>query len=56
MEGHDFMDVNQVLQHAMGYESRAKEHKAYGRFKEVASKEKPSVNFVEEEMRMLKFA
>jgi hypothetical protein len=49
MEGHDFMDVNQVLQHAMGYESRAKEHKAYGRFKEVASKEKPSVNFVEED-------
>jgi hypothetical protein len=42
------MDVNQVLQCAMGNESRAKEHKAYGRFKEVTSKENQVVNFVEE--------
>jgi hypothetical protein len=49
MEGQDFMYVNQVLQCAMGYESWAKEHKAYGLFKEVTSKEKSGVNFVEED-------
>jgi hypothetical protein len=49
MEGQDFTDVNQVLQRAMGYESRAREHKAYGRFKEVFSKDKSGVNCVEED-------
>jgi hypothetical protein len=48
MAGHDFVDMNQVLQRAMGYESRAKEHKTFGWFKEVTSKEKMSANLVEE--------
>jgi hypothetical protein len=30
MEMHDFSDVNQVLQRAMVYENRAKEHKTHG--------------------------
>jgi hypothetical protein len=47
MEGQDFTDVNQVLQRAMGYESRAREHKTYGQFKELVSKDKPWVNCVE---------
>jgi phosphatidate phosphatase PAH1 len=49
MEGQDFVDMNQVLQCAMEYESQAKEHKTFGRFKEVTSKENPGVNLVEED-------
>jgi hypothetical protein len=48
MEGHDFVDMNQVLQRAMAYESRAKEHETFGQFKEVTSKENPGANLVEE--------
>jgi hypothetical protein len=46
MEGQDFSDVIQVLQRAMGHESQAREHKAYGRFKEVVTKDKLGVNCV----------
>jgi hypothetical protein len=38
-----------VLQHSVGYESRAREHKTYGQFKEVVSKDKPGVNCVNED-------
>jgi hypothetical protein len=48
MEGHEFTDVNQVLQRAIVYENHAKEHRAYNRFKE-AGKEKLGVNFIDEE-------
>jgi hypothetical protein len=41
--------VNQVLQRAVGYENRAREHKAYGRFKEVVNKDKSGVNCIEED-------
>jgi hypothetical protein len=34
----------------MGYESQAKEHKTFGQFKEVTSKENPGVNLVEEDL------
>jgi hypothetical protein len=47
MEGHDFADVNQVLQRAVGYESHGREHRSYGRLKENSSKDKPEVNFME---------
>jgi hypothetical protein len=49
VEGQDFTDVNQVFQRAVGYESRAREHKSYGRLKENSNKDKPGVNFVEED-------
>jgi hypothetical protein len=48
MEGHEFTDVNQVLQQAAVHGNCAKEHRAYNRFKETW-KEKPGVNFVDEE-------
>jgi hypothetical protein len=38
LEGHDFSDMNQVLQCAMAHENSAKEVKTYGRFKETAAK------------------
>jgi hypothetical protein len=49
VEGQDFTDVNQVFQRAVGYESRTREHKSYGRLKENSNKDKPGVNFVEED-------
>jgi hypothetical protein len=49
MEGHDFMDVNQVLQWAVGHENRAKDHKPHSQFRDVTTKEreKQVVNLVE---------
>jgi hypothetical protein len=47
MNGLDFADVNQVLQRAMVCENRAKDNKSYSRFKEVSTKEKPGVNYVD---------
>jgi hypothetical protein len=38
MEGHDFSDINQVLQWAIVYENQAKEQKTHDWFKEVTSK------------------
>jgi hypothetical protein len=38
MEGHEFIDVNQVLQRAIVYENCAKEHQAYSRFQEAGKK------------------
>jgi hypothetical protein len=49
MEGHDFSDVNQVLQWAIVCENQAKEHKTHDRFKEVTSKDRPNVNCVEDD-------
>jgi hypothetical protein len=49
MDGQDFVVVNQLLQCAVMHENHAKEGKSYGRFKETSSKEKPDVNFVEED-------
>jgi hypothetical protein len=49
LEGQDFLDTNQVLQCAMIQENRAKEHKLYGRFKDISSKEKPAVNCIKED-------
>jgi hypothetical protein len=48
MDGLDFTDLNQVLQRPMVYENRAREGKTYSRFKEVSTKEKPGVNYVDE--------
>jgi hypothetical protein len=45
-ERQDFSNVNQVLQRAMACENRAKEHRAYGRFKESNAKDKSTVNCV----------
>jgi hypothetical protein len=39
MEGHDFSDMNDVLQRAMAHENCAKEVKTYGQFKETSSKD-----------------
>jgi hypothetical protein len=50
MEGHDFSDMNHVLQCAMAHENRAKEAKTYGRFKETSTKDKPAVNCVGDEL------
>jgi hypothetical protein len=47
MEGHDFIDINQVMQWAMVHENRAREHKAHSRFKEISAKDKPGVNCVD---------
>jgi hypothetical protein len=44
MEGHEFLDVNQVLQRAMVHENRAKDNKSYGRFRDSGSKEKEKSN------------
>jgi hypothetical protein len=49
MEGHDFSDMNHVLQCAMAHENRAKEAKTYGWFKETSSKDKPAVNCIGDE-------
>jgi hypothetical protein len=50
MEGHDFVDVNQVLQWAVGHENRAKDHKPHCQFRDVTTKEreKQVVNLVGE--------
>jgi hypothetical protein len=49
MEGQDFSDVNHVLQHVVGCENWARDHRAYDRFKQLTSKDKPRVNCVEED-------
>jgi hypothetical protein len=49
MDGQDFTDVNQLLKWAVMHESRAEEAKNHGRFRETASKEKPSINYMEED-------
>jgi hypothetical protein len=38
IEGQDFVDVNQVLKHAMRYESRAREHKAFSSSRKSTAK------------------
>jgi hypothetical protein len=50
MEGHDFVDVNQVLQRAVGHENHARDHKQHNWFKDIATKEreKQVVNLVGE--------
>jgi hypothetical protein len=40
MEGHDFVDVNQVLQWAVGHENHVRDHKPHSRFRDVATKER----------------
>jgi hypothetical protein len=42
--------VNQVMQRAIAQENHSGDQKSYGQFKETDSKEKRSVNFVEEEV------
>jgi hypothetical protein len=49
LEGHDFSDMNQVLQHALAHENRTKEVKSYGWFKETSTKDKPVVNRVSDD-------
>jgi hypothetical protein len=49
LEGQYFLDTNQVLQQAIVQENQAKEHRAYGRFKETDSKVKPAMNCVRED-------
>jgi uncharacterized protein YlbG (UPF0298 family) len=49
LEGHDFSDMNQVLQCAMTHKNHAKEVRTYGRFKETSSKDKLPVNYVRDE-------
>jgi hypothetical protein len=51
MEGHDFVDMNQVLQRAVGYENRVRDNKSYGQLKEGATRErkKQVVSFVDED-------
>jgi hypothetical protein len=49
MHGQHFADINQLLQRAVMHENQAKEGKHHGRFRETASKEKPSMNYVEED-------
>jgi hypothetical protein len=49
MKGHDFFDMNQVLQRAMVHENHVKEVKTYGRFKETSSKDKLAVNGIGDE-------
>jgi hypothetical protein len=44
MEGHEFLDVNQVLQRAVVHENCAKDNKSYGRFRDSGSKEKEKSN------------
>jgi hypothetical protein len=48
MEGQEFSDVNQVLQRAMAHKNQAKEQKSHNRFQEMTTKDKPSVNWVDE--------
>jgi hypothetical protein len=50
MEGHDFSNMNHVLQHVMAHENHAKVIKIYGQFKEMSSKDKPVVNCVGDEL------
>jgi hypothetical protein len=51
MDGHDFVNVNQVMQRAVAQENRGMDDKSYGRFREggTREKEKHSVNFVNED-------
>jgi hypothetical protein len=50
LEGHEFFDVNQVLQRTMVYKNRAKDQKAYSRFRDNGHKdrEKGGVNYLED--------
>jgi hypothetical protein len=48
LEGQEFLDVNQVLQRALVYENRAKDHRSYIRFKGGA-REKQHVGMIEDE-------
>jgi hypothetical protein len=52
MDGHDFVNVNQVMQCVVAQENRGKDDKSYGRFREggTREKEKHSVNFVNEDL------
>jgi hypothetical protein len=49
MDGEDFATVNQLMWWVVMHENWAKEGKHHGRFRETASKEKPSVNYIEED-------
>jgi hypothetical protein len=50
MEGHDFADVNQVLQRAIIHENHARDNRSDSQFKEaVRDKEKQVMNLVDEE-------
>jgi hypothetical protein len=51
MEGHDFTDVNQVLQRAVIHENRARDNWSYSQFKEAGrDKDKQVVNIIDEEL------
>jgi hypothetical protein len=52
IEGHDFADVNQVLQRALVQKILAKDSRSYSRFKDGSSreKEKRGANCVEDEL------
>jgi hypothetical protein len=49
LEGHEFLDVNQVLQRAVVHENCAKDQKSYSRFRDNGHKdrEKGGVNYLE---------
>jgi hypothetical protein len=49
LEGQDFTDINQVMQHAITHESRARDNKQYSRFRDMngREKEKKGVNMLE---------
>jgi hypothetical protein len=50
MEGHDFTDINQVLQHVMIHEKCARNNRPYSQFKEARrDKDKQVVNLVGKE-------
>jgi hypothetical protein len=52
MEGHDFTNVNQVLQRALVQENCAKDSRSYSQFKDGSGREKQKhgVNYVEDEL------
>jgi hypothetical protein len=50
MEGHDFTDINQVLQHPVIHKNRARDNRSYSRFKEAGrDKDKQVVNIIDDE-------
>jgi hypothetical protein len=51
LDGHEFMEVNQVLQRVVVYKNRVKDSRAYDRFKDGGSREKDkyTVNYVDDE-------
>jgi hypothetical protein len=51
LEGHEFLDVNQVLQRAVMHENRAKDQRLYSQFRDNSHKErdKGNMSYLEEE-------